>query len=1124
MLTPDSKPTNSKNISDDPQYFGAYLNMARHNVFLIVNHMAEKFKDLHFKKLPDDSDIMKEDKNILLQVFDKDYEHHKDFRDGVYHYLKRFMPLVKIFNPEDWPKSKKKENIDELSPEARNKIASQEIKFEELHRFLSLGFSELSKLRDSYTHYFAFDNKTKNEVPRKIDLDKSIKEDVNLLFKYAPQYSFFNFESTQKGVEDTHKPEDFEHLAWYKLYESESNNLTPQGLFFFICLFLEKSYAFKFLKKFNGFKNENISPFKATLKTFTSYSIKLPHEKLISDNPKQVLLLDMLNELNKCPRELFEHLTPEDRKEFEPQLGEDSRNEIILNSISEDIDENAIDDFIKEITYFKRRQDRFPYFALRFLDEKKTFDKIRFHIRLGKLLMDQYSKSILNIETNRKIHKEVNAFGRLGDFLDEENVLKKIVGEKKSNILFEQFAPHYNIVNNKIGLYLSEERDEIHYPSLNERNTISSNKPTVFLSVHELPKLVLLELLREGESQKTIMTYVKTLQFSLYNQEKLNSIRDKTTYEPETFSRRLEDHHKMYKGVKLREEQRKRKEYGEYLMKRREVLDVAIGGKIKTNQLPSKLQNYLMRIEDAAHHKLIHHKVKELKFEIKERKYELGKGKAPKIGVMATFIAKDIINMIADEAIKKKITSAYYNKLQNKLAYFGAEKETVIALCEELGIFIPKRGHVFLTNALLAKSSSVLEIYQSYLDAKAKWIDSTFTKKEHGKTIYFIPDNKAIPYIFLKYKGDGFDFQNWLKQKSSMPIDLPTTLFDDKIAELLKDKLKEKGIQFKEKERFALLLGKNLNNDSQPFYSYTRQYYTSKKEVETFSTLKLASKELKKRYGKTVEETEKTIRFTQTKDRIIKLLCETLIKEDSSLQLDDAVLLKNFHPKSEHNPLDAPIIFKQKIHSKTILAKDSKKSEEDVKQWLLLPEAEKNKTPTAKKWYRWTVKDFGTFKKLLTDKRLQVLFEYFEEDEIPFSIIEHELKEYDKYREKIFDKIFDVEKAIIRKDKTGLMRIAEDKIYPEVQFNKYITWLSLKGLSADKEMEKLITSVRNSFSHSQIPGQKTTHVPILTKQAQEEFDMNCDIKGYKENYFSVCKQIYQKYDAEILQIIEKINT
>lgn len=32
-----------RSLDQDPQYFGAYLNMARHNVFLIVNHLAAKF-------------------------------------------------------------------------------------------------------------------------------------------------------------------------------------------------------------------------------------------------------------------------------------------------------------------------------------------------------------------------------------------------------------------------------------------------------------------------------------------------------------------------------------------------------------------------------------------------------------------------------------------------------------------------------------------------------------------------------------------------------------------------------------------------------------------------------------------------------------------------------------------------------------------------------------------------------------------------------------------------------------------------------------------------------------------------------------------------------------------------
>ena len=37
-------------LENTPWYFGAYLNMARHNMFILINHLTEKFSYLGFKK------------------------------------------------------------------------------------------------------------------------------------------------------------------------------------------------------------------------------------------------------------------------------------------------------------------------------------------------------------------------------------------------------------------------------------------------------------------------------------------------------------------------------------------------------------------------------------------------------------------------------------------------------------------------------------------------------------------------------------------------------------------------------------------------------------------------------------------------------------------------------------------------------------------------------------------------------------------------------------------------------------------------------------------------------------------------------------------------------------------
>ena len=1102
-----------RTLADDPQYFGAYLNMARHNVFLIVNHIAEKFKDLGFTALENDEDIADAEKNILLKVFDENYEHHNDYRDGVFQYMKRFIPFIKVFNPEDWPRSKKKEEQEKAEdPDLKN------IDFKRLQNFLSICFKELVHLRNAYTHSYAFNNDTSDDVSRKITLDENLKDDFLLMFNLARSYSYYNFESTQEGVEDTHSEEDFEHLKNYLLFEVISNNLTPQGLFFFTCLFLEKPYAIKFLKRFNGYKNETTAPFRATLKAFTAYSIKLPHEKLLSDDPKQSLLMDMLNELNKCPKELLNHLTKEDKEKFDSKLDESARTNIILNQDFGDIDEEQLDDIIKEITSKKRSSDRFPYFALRFFDETEAMNKIRFHIGLGKLLVKKYMKSILGTETNRKILKEANAFGRISDFQIEEDVLTGINKIRDDGMHFEQFVTHYNIENNKIGIYVSENSVYPILPRLNSDGKVSNPVPAAFLSIHELPKLMLLELLNPGEAQELIIKCIETFQTALYNSDNLKVIRNNTIYDPETFTRRMDGQPNIRNKKKLEMENRKKNEYSDFLKSRRAVLDNLLDKNIRAVQLPARMQDFLMNMEDASQQKRVHHKVKLWKNDVKNRLRDLKNERIPKKGEMATYLARDIIAMIVDENVKQKITSVYYDKLQNRIAYFGLHKEEVIALCEELHIFQKDVGHIFLNKELIDTKRDILGFYRSYLEAKQKWIENTLTKTERGKTVFSIPDNQPVPYTLKKFKSAFFDFEKWLAQKAAKPIDLPTNLFDDKLTEILKEKLKTKGIKTAPEARFAFLLNEYVNHDSQPFYNYKRKYYIGKEERE-FDVNGLTAKDLKNKCGKWAETNEKLIRFTLTKDRMVKFMCEKLIGEDPTLQLSDAIFLRNIYPGSEINPLDSPVVFKQSLHGKTIIAKNNEETRQKVEQWKSMTYEEKSASQEPKAGYTWTVKDFGTFKRFLTDRRLPELLKYFELQEIPYSILEHELKEYDRYREKIFDTIFDIEKKIIEKDKEGLKALAANKRWDEVQFGVYINWLKQYEISFD---EQFLRAIRNSFSHSQFPRQNVMRIPGITQNVQEDFDLNHEAKGYKENYRSLSKQIYEQYDQEISRILHEI--
>lgn len=1201
-----------KTLLNDPQFFGANLNMARHNIFRVINHLTETFSYLHFTPLKDDADIAN-GKHILANVFDEGQKkRYEDERPKIYNYLlkRHHLPFIKIFNNEL------------LEEDGTNEIA---IDYSRLHQFIIFSFKELHSFRNAYTHYLAIDNNG-NKLDRKLTIDNAIKSDIELLFKYAPSFSFIRNEKTQR-------PEDYEHLLHnYNLFKTESSDeFTEQGLFFFINLFLERSSAIIFLKKFKGFKNETTPPFRATIQAFTTYSLKIPDEKLGNENPKQSLLLDMLTDLNKCPRELFNHLNERDKKEFEPKLDAEAKQNIVLNSTNyEEITDEALEIAIRELTTLKRYEDRFPYFALRFLDETEAFKNIRFQITLGKLITKQYEKTIIGNIQPRTITKTIKVFGRLGDFLsnDKEAELRKqkeilailTTGiEKDETIQFDQFAPHYNINTNNIGFYIFNEDDgeQIKYPDIfleKGSDTNANQNPTGFLSIHDLPKLLLLQSLSPGKAERLITEYTQSRNHTLLNKAVLDAIRNKTNYEPESFSKKavndskklgLKRHVDTFINPNLhldkpdfeaflnrltnrelikfcsREsmaigmikkaiiEVYSRKRYLILMKDRKEELERCLNENIKYSQLPAKVRAYLMNIAEPTVTKKLSIKlqqenkeVKDLLKVVEESKKKISESvmleekykKEIKLGELATFLTRDIINMTISLDIKNKFTQPYANKLQNKTAYFSLNKDEIISICKSLDLFDKRKGHAFLTESLIKDSTGVIDFYLKYLNEKKEWLNRLNLISDRG-VLKPIPPN--LPFSFTafiqKAKAETSEdyFTNWLARKSGMPVNLPKSLFDETSNIDLKKLLEAKATPYTQTDKFSVLLQAYLNADTQPFYNYTRRYNINKTEVE-IDVRNLSSRELKDRYGENVESNEKLIRFYQTKDRIVKLLCDAMLKTDISLSINGEIMLNEIHPNSARNPLDRPAVFKRAIPDNNnhvlfhIVAKDTQEQKRQINAWEAVPAKKRNEwlalTAEDKKYllktlpeneqaiyqgqqnYQWTIKDFGRFKRFVKDKRLPGLSHYFEDKNIPFDLLEYQLKEYDRVRVHIFDLFFELEKTIAEKDFEGIKQLELEarenspKQFNEVQFKIFLQWL--EGLNSDFA-KGVIKSGRNKFSHTQFP--EFAEIGKITLKQVAEFELNKSTKDYKNSSgISIARKILALYEIEMNSIFNKI--
>lgn len=245
------------------------------------------------------------------------------------------------------------------------------------------------------------------------------------------------------------------------------------------------------------------------------YHIRLPREKRIdSQETESTLVMDMLNELRKCPSELYETFSPDGKRKFEKDVTPDEKNGT------------------PEIVKMIRHTDRFPHLALRYIDETKSLDDIRFQVRLGCYRYCFYNKICVDGKPDVRVwQKEINGFGlykdieakRKQDWADKfQESVEKIVDQKYGEAELLQLEKDkagqpdyvtdvktsYNIHANRIGMTWGLP-EGIYFPSLgrieektNEKETYKAPEskvkmivPKCTMSIYELPALLFYQYL-----------------------------------------------------------------------------------------------------------------------------------------------------------------------------------------------------------------------------------------------------------------------------------------------------------------------------------------------------------------------------------------------------------------------------------------------------------------------------------------------------------------------------------------------------------------------------------------------------------------------------------------------------
>lgn len=1076
--------------------FAAYLNMARQNVYVTMLHIS--------KLMGIEEDSNKEDKlwemKVLTSLNGRANSKPEKLQKTIKLLHKHFPFLTPMI---DYTLSEKSKSA---TPDT-------------YYQILKTLFKLLNLLRNDYTHYHLVDEALTSEQTqqdskriakllrnsfdgaRRVVKTRFGYTDEDMLFltgekryqkEIVPGEYITGYDRKSKMKVTLPKMKHIEKDNYQYKLSKNNGELSDIGLLFLICLLLHKKYGMMFIDKVKIFTDNNSQKEKKIIREIlTLYRIRLPKERMESTRPQIALGLDMLNELQKCPDELFQTFCPKDQDRF------------------------RFTDKFGEQVLLKRSHDRFPYLAMRYIDDNKIFTSVRFQVSLGNYRYKFYNKQ--GIDSNhedrvRSLQKELNGFGRLTEIEEKrkdkewhQGLLRPFeevqIDTVETKPYITDHRANYVFNGNRIGLLLNR---DMYMPSI-QGDKAPCLPPTCWMSIYELPALVFHHLLcdkeHKGNTEKIIKDCVANYQrffkdiqngvLKPIEEEKYESVIAKYGITPSDVPGKLQDY-----------------------LKNRKIDNNERFNRLSKAKLEKMIQSTTYRLE---------------KF---EKEYAMLGIKDNKIGKkgyidvrpgrLAQYLVKDFMffQPVNKESLENgkgtgKVTGLNYQILQSTLAT-AYNISTLKSLFVKAQLLESKNKHPFLSWVLEKEPKNIFCFYYCYLEEKIICLKSllALASKENDYNYSFLHPKR----IKWAVRSEEY-YQKLAGRYLEAPIELPRGLFEKAIKELLQKKFNDnpaiqaalnnpKGcnVSFLIHEYF-----KNIHSEdpdeNQDFYSpkeghYLRNYkyfdilYASKvknKMENVYFTIDEMEKKSKdetivneylhnfqkdkkqenkgcliqknkdkeeckevsrykessdqknkedqekerrrlKKYLNEYRENEKCIRRYKVQDMLLFLMAkDILLNEWKDAEIKE-YRLKNICSKQEKSILSQEIPFS--------ITLNWEKGEKQISKVIT---QEKLK-----------LKNYGDFYKFIYDDRIRTLLPQLKEDINPIGreLLEKELDGYDLNRVTIFQNIHEFEKFVIDK-------------HPELKMQKhqFKDLINIHGLISEKTNQDL-RDVRNAFSHN----------------------------------------------------------
>ncbi len=856
--------------------------------------------------------------------------------------------------------------------------------------------------------------------------------------------------------------------------------------------------------------------------------IRLPLQRLRTDNTLTTVTLDTISELGRCPRPLFELLSANDQESFR------------VGTSPLQTTKNSDDD--SSYLLLRGKQDRFIPLMMRHLD----FDdkcRLRFAVDLGQYYYhvrlkpgDDFVDGNLRI---RRLGQKIIAFGRLKDFEDapkpqiwkdlEENsskyaneedflkdVLKKGVIQPLKPYIVKTY-PHYHLYKDKIGICIDWQNKKAEYPVPDiqdaGRQGTDSGKgkcqlaaPQFWISPNQMVDLAFYHYLQKSQKRyPEIEHLLKKYRCGMVTLIKNLKQGDLPTWKekPQTAERRAE-------------------------------CQCWINGIMKSDHftialadLPKVIRRYLEGSDSRATSasdiskraktmlEETCKKQEEIEYLLKRPKKRGKKGFRPiKNGNIADFLTEDLLRFQPKDSEKAnggKLTSQKYQILQKAIAYYGLyldKPPRIVDLLKDAGLLKGEFKHPFLGRIITEndhhKYSTLIDFYQDYLKARKKFLENFIQPP--------LADSPVPGWLRLRTPST---LQRWLNEqidengKLCQPLPVPKSLFYQPLLEMTakeldleSDELRNKGTQTFKREGQEVRIKPSVSwfirqymakrgDSGQKMYTFKRRHELfdvfgdnrdmkkNKEKFKTRETYYLSEDDRQEKLesiGKAIENN-----LVGDKEEKYKKLCRAYKRSEKKIRhfstMDMVLYLmarEKFKQLKLYEPNNEPDWSLQSLENTILSTK--------IEYALSVPDMDRVIVHEA-----CAIKKTGELRLLVRDRRLPSLLCYYpkEEKEIDQAEIRAELADYSRKRVDAMELIANFERKIVEfcnpgvdkkvpahlKDFFGLGKhgILLYALYQ--QFQKKQKKPGVIGLSQgfSKNCFNHARQIRNAFAHNQYP-------------------------------------------------------